>query len=409
VLPPLTRGEKILRPQDNIYATDGNNIIRFNFPRENMDMRTGYLEMTVTLRSGPFTFRRLAQGAWSCINRIRTVIGSYEDEIQYYNRLESLHWFCSIPLEVNSTIGQDLMGIGTIADRNLAGLAEADYVFPTRIGILQQGILPLKTILTPTNGQNMFIELTLENPLACMETDGANPQITVSNCRWHYHEITSKDGSYEAELSRKILSGETKLGYPSWQVYQNSVINSANDLQIPWRGASLNAILTTLVDGNTLNNPLVNDKFITWVKELSPGPPVCEVFQFQHQINNNWLPQEAIVTSDNAYRAYLQYLNWQGLWDSRGYMKFPASITLDSFNLDQFVIVGDFYSVPRDAWARMHQDFQFTQLSTKNQSLNSILRLELTNPPPPQTVAYHFIGYNCVIAVDSTGKLIKYY
>jgi hypothetical protein len=99
--PSIMRMENILRPQDNTaYSSNGNNIIRFAFPRENVDFRKAYLKATITLTTTGGTYKRLPQGAWSVINRIRAVLGGVEDETQYYNRITSTNWTASSSMMV---------------------------------------------------------------------------------------------------------------------------------------------------------------------------------------------------------------------------------------------------------------------------------------------------------------------
>lgn len=406
-LPPMRRDDKILRPQDNIYSTNSNNVVRFNFPKENCDFRTGFLAMNVKLDGIGGTYIRLPNGAWNIFDRARVVLGAYEEEIQYLNRLESLLYTTSLSHEVRESIGVDLLGEETPGQRNVYGASTdgTEYIIVIRAGILQSQILPLELLCTPENGQNMFVELTLANPLSCLETDKTNPQITLTNIRWNYFKVSSSDGVWESTIKSKISMGEFKFGYDCWSVYQNAVLNSANDLQIPWRGSALNGIITTIVDGLSLNNPLVDDKMFTWLKQLSNG---AKPLQFTHNVNHEWIPQEQVVTDDNAYRAYMLYLNLRGLWDSRVKMLLPAPIALDDFNDKQFMIIGDFYPVAHDA-VQMHagNEVLFNPLSTVNQSHNTILRLTYDNPPPAQTVAYHFIHHSVCVSVNSSGRLMK--
>ncbi len=405
--PSICRNEKIMRPQNNTYATDGDNIVRFIVPMENIDFTRGQLLATITITKTGGTYARLAQGAFSAISRVRMTLGTVEDECQYFNRTMSMIWNSQITTEVESTIGQDLCGFGTQAERDTKGSSATgtEYAIVLRCGFLYQSVLPLREFLSASgcaNPQFCTIELYLENPLTCIETDGTNPQFTVSNVKWNYHQIVSSDGAYEASLRNKIRSGTLKLGYESWSVFQNSVLNSDNDLHIQWKGDSLKTIVTALVDGSTLNDPTVDDKFTTWLK-TNGGAAVT---QFQHQINNYWFPQEAIITTGTANRAYLQYLNYIGVWSSRAYMKFGASIDLDSFNNDAFLIVADFQNIPVSVWKADNNAQVFNNVSTRFNS-DTILRLTLSAAPPANYVAYHFINYNVMLDVLASAVIVK--
>lgn len=410
--PNIVRREKILRPRDNVNSSNGNNIIHFDLPAETMDLRDGFLQVTIKLTKTGGTYVRMAQGSWSWIDYIRVVAGGgYEDRVQYYNRFYSLLWNTTISPEVQSTIGQDLLGIGTQATRNTWGAASngTTFIVPVRCGILNQGLLPLKNLCTPLNGQSVFVELVIDNPANFIETDGSNPQIEITNCRWSYDQLIgdseSSSGSdmFVAAIASEVNRGLT-LGYKHWSVYQQPVINSSNDIPINSKVSSLNAILTTIVDGSTLNSTTTNDKFTTWPKTLT-GPVTYTNFQWQ--INNNWIPFEPIDCSGDALRAYLHLLRYQGVWDSKGIMNFPASITLDSFNSDQFVLVGDFYSAGRNIWRIQDEERQFNDLNIFSSQTYPLLRVEMNGPPPAQTVAFNFVHHNVIVKVDSRGLMTK--
>lgn len=402
---PILRFPKILRPQDNTYATNGNNIVRFNFPAENMSFKHGFLILTATITKTGGTYARLSQGAHTMFYRSRLVIGAYEEECQYLNRLQTFLWNSRVQEDVQSSIGVDLLGFGTQFQRNGWGAGPKDYTIALKIGFLTNNeIIPFKKLLEGGR-QQAFLELTLENPLAFIETDGTNPQLTISNLRFNYEQICSTDGSFEAKLAQVIESGNLKLGYDVWTVYQNALLNNTNDIQIQWTGNSLNTIANQIVDSSTQNNPLVNDKYSTWLKTLSNG---ATAFQYQHQINTNWIPQEAMLCSGDADRPFHHYLNYAGVYKEDGIMHFGAPISQGSFVTNQFLMICDVRSVPKEIGAQLIQkDTQFNNLSTSSAS-NTIFRFELSAAPPVNQVVYHLINSATLVCVSADGVLHKY-
>lgn len=410
--PNVVRREKILRPRDNNNSSNGNNIIHFDLPSETMDLRDGFLQVTIKITKTGGTYARMAQGSWSWIDYIRiSAGGGYEDRIQYYGRLYSLLWNATVSGDVQSTIGQDLLGIGTQTTRNTWGAAVngTTFIIPVRCGLLNQGFLPLKNLCTPQNGQSVFVELVIDNPANFIETDGTNPQIEITNCRWSYDQLigdvdrTTNEDMFTKAIDREISNGLV-LGYKHWSVYQQPVINSSNDIPINSKVSSLNAILTTIVDGSTLNSTSTNDKYTNWPKILSNGTTYTT---FQWQINNNWIPFEPIDCSGDALRAYMHLLRFQGVWESKGIMQFAGPVTLDSFNSDQFIIVGDFYSAGRNIWRIQDEERQFNDLNIFTSQTYPLLRVEMNAPPPAQTIAFNYIHHNVVVRVDSRGLLTK--
>lgn len=412
--PAIQREPVILRPQNNQYSTDSDSVIRFLLPCENMDLRRSHFNFRVRIQTtGPTTYKRIAQGAFSLINRVRVVIGRSEQDYQYYNRSMAHLWNTGVDADVESSIGQDKMGFGTAADRNAEGADPNGtiYTIPIRCGLLSCDVLPLLSLAGDSStakrravsqNQQAFVELTLEQGSQCIETDGTNPQFIVDDIQWNYIRLNSD--IYQDSVYNKIASGSVRLGYRHWDVYQNSVQSASTDVQLIWKGSSLNGIHNILVDGQSINNPLIDDKFITWKKTLSLTSTVTK---FQHLINNNWFPQEAINCQGYADRAYQQYLGWEGLWDNRMHMKFGAPIDVESFNDDQFIMIMDLQSCPRSVWSILTQDNIFNDVSTQNNNTNIIFRLDLSGTPPPFIVCYSFVCSNVVCQVGSDGTIYK--
>lgn len=400
--PNIVRESRLLRPQQNTYATNGDSCIRFVMPQQNSDWRASALRMDVTITTTGGTFKRLAQGGMmSGINRVRWYSGSVEETYEYYNRIQNLIYNSSVSPDVVASIGQDLLGYGTQADRNAQG-AQASFkvTVPMGIGILAQGVLPLSIL---ARGTDFNFELYLENPLWFVETDGTNPVVSITNIQWDYDYVYSCDGTYEASVASSVASGRIQFGYGTWACFQNPLLNTVNDIQIPWRGNALTKITSILVDQSTIANPLVNDKMTTWPKTLSNGASVVE---FQIQLKDGlWLPVEPIRCDGLAERAYTQYLDSQGLWSQDAITLCPAAIDITSFNNDQFLMVNNLNSLPVDP---LSKDFYFNNLSTLKQSQNTIFRLTLTAVPPNQIVVYSFPYFGTLLDVSSSGRLTRH-
>jgi hypothetical protein len=412
--PNVVRRGKILRPRDNVNSSNGNNIIHFDFPAETMDMREGFLIATITLTTTGGTYKRLAQGSWPWIDYIRVVCGNgYEDRLQFYGRFYSLLWNITVTAAVQSTLGQDVLGLGTQTTRNAFGASSTgtQYVIPIRCGLLNQGFLPLQNLCTPSNGQTMFVEIYIDNPANFIETDGSNPQISITNCRWEYDQLIGDSmqmegraaDSFVASIQQRISAGTLYLGYKNWAVYQSPVINSSSDITITAKVSSLNAILTTVVDGSTLATTTVNDKYTTWPKVLGSA----NYSNFQWQINNNWIPFEAIDCTGDALRAFMYLNKFNGVWDSKGINYFAAAVSLDSFNSTQFVLVGDFFSAARNIWRVREQETEVNDLNMFTSGVYPLLRVELTAPPPAFTIAFNFVFYNVLVAIAENGLMRK--
>jgi hypothetical protein len=357
------------------------------------------MDVTITKTGG--TYARLAQaGMISGLNRIRWFNGMVEETVEYYNRIQNLKYNSSVDSDVVSTIGVDLLGYGTQADRNTAGATVGDTItVPVDIGLFSQGVLPLSVL---SKGGDFNVEMYLENPLYFVETDGTNPIVSITNIQWDYDFVYSMDRSYENAVMSDVQTGRFKIGYPSYACFQNPVLNVVNDIQIPWRGNALSKIECILVDQSTISDPTVNDKFITWPKTLGGA----SVVEFQIQLKDGlWIPVEPVRCDQNAERAFTMYLKSRGFWNISGIQQYPSPIDITSFNSDQFLMVNNLNSIPTEAYA---QDFYFNDLSTLKQSQNTIFRLTLDAVPPAQTVCYSFIEFGTLLDVTAAGVLKRH-
>lgn len=272
---------------------------------------------------------------------------------------------------------------------------------PLYYGLFRQGILPMQTLSKGANCQLLRIELYMETPQNCLETDYTAPYINVINLRWHYTTVSSCDGSFESDLGRIVGSGNFQVGYESHQIYSNPVLGSAADIQIQAKGAAINAFVSWMVDAGSYSNMAVNDKFITYLRTLSNG---VQVTNYQMNINDNWLPVEAVDCTGIAFRAYLIFLNYLGIWKLDGRARFAAPITLTGFNTDEFFMTLDLRSVPR-LWENPNE--MFNNVTTTYSTANTLLRLNLTNPPPANVECWTALCYNVLAVADNHGRLYK--
>lgn len=405
--PSVFRESRQLRPQASTYSTNSDNCIRFVLPRQNSDWRTSFLSADVTITTTGGTYKRLCQlGGASAINRMRVLTngGGFEETIEYYNRVVNLIYQADVDQQVKSSIGQDLLGYGTQADRNAEGaVAASKVVIPVAFGIFNQGVLPLESL---NNDGDWCVEFYLDNALYFVETDGTNPVVTFANIKWDYDYVYSTDGRYESQVASDVRSGRLQFGYGCYACFQNPVLNTINDIQIPWRGNALTKLEHVLVNQGNISNPLINDKFITWPKNLDPGNTNVSVLEFQIQLKDGlWLPVEPIRCDQDAERAFITYLKSRGFWSNDAVAQWSAPIDVGSFNDDSFIMVNNLNSIPQEAYAR---DYYFNNLSTMKQSQNIVFRLTFTGVPPAQTVLYSFVNYGTLLDVTSDGKVTRH-
>lgn len=408
-MPDVSRMEKRLQAVNGDYNTSSANTVRFDFPNEHpIDFRGGYIMFEIVVQATGGTYKRLAQGAFSCIEKVELLFGNSQDEIHYYNRIYNFLWNMGIDATVQSTIGYDLLGYGLQSDRNGwgASVSGTSYVLPFLHGMIRQGIMPMHALSKQGQTQLLNINFFLANAAFFVETDGTNPQIQILNLRWHYDEVRSCGRRYECELARIVESGAFHIGFQTFALYQTPLLlaNPA-ELAMNWKGNAINWFAAILNDASTTANPLVNDKMITWPRTFTNG---ASVTSYQIGINSEWLPIEPIDCMGDAYRAYVTYLKMIGVWkiDARN-IKFAAPISLTSFNNSQFLMCMDLRAIPR-AW--LNDNEMFNNVNTLASTTTTLWKIYLSNPgPPANALVYFFISYNLYYCADSSGVLMKKY
>lgn len=406
-MPKLTRMECRQPPENGVFGSSPNTtLIRFPFPNSKpIDFRGGFITFNITITTTGGTYKRLAQGAWSIIDKVRIVFGDMEDDINDYNRCFSFRWNTLVDPAVQSTIGYDLLGLGLQSDRNTWGASASgtQYIIPFDHGMLRKGIVPMNGLDLGRSNNNLYIEFTIGMATSFVETDGTNPIITVNNMNWHHTTVSSADGRFEQAMYNLARSGRYKVGFETISLCKNMIVNQTADIQIQHRGNAVNYLDTIFMDAATINTTTVNDKFTTWPRTLSNG---VSLLNYQLQIDQVWFPSEPISTIDDAFRAYVAYLNRIGVWAMDGVgCKFGAPIGLTAFNNDQFFMPIDLRSTPKE-W--LDKSESFNNLSFRNAAM-ILLKVNLSGTPPAQTTLYTFISNNILLVADTRGNLQKLY
>lgn len=403
-MPDISRNEVRLLPKNaQSYSTTNTEII-FDFPTKNpIDLRGGFIQALLQFIKTGGTYIRMHQGSHSWINKARIEFGNYYDEMLNYNKIYAFLWNYSVEAAVQSTIGYDLLGFGTQADRNGWGADPngTNYVVPFFHGLFRQSIFPVHALAGRGLVQEPRITLYVEQPNSFIETDGASPGMNILSIRWHYHEIRSCGGRYEAELMRIVNSGAYRVGFQNFYLY-NSLVPTASpsDIMVNYKEFAINSFVCWFSDANTTSNTLVNDKFITWPKiQSNTAQPV----QYQIQLNTDWLPIEPIDTTGDAFRAYVAYLNLLGLWrmDARN-MKHGAPISLTSYNTNQFIMVFDCRTNARD-W--LSDEEPFNNVNTANNTTYMTWRVWWTISPPNNVNANVLFNANHLVEAKMGGCL----
>lgn len=398
----IKRCPRVLQPTNNqTFTTGQNDIMKFRFPTsEPIDPRDMYLLVDVTINTTGGTYKRLAFGSWSWIDKLRIhSTGETIEEIQYYNRLYSALFELASDPDYQDAIGPEIMGTGIQAQRNADGAVTTRYLIPLSLGYFTVGVLPMHAL----RNNYQELELFLASANTFVETDGTNASVTISNADLHYYGVSSWDGSYERSLQAVFDKSEFQVFFDSMTSFQNNIFNQFSDLVISNRQEAVTAIITWMFDNGNTTNTLVNDKFVTMPKN--------NCFSYQLKIGSNLWPEEEIECTGRAIEAYQFYQQWLGMWRVSGMPhedtdRWPLprpgvpNINNLSFNQNNFFMVLPFESSPGEDVMNNFSTEGCTDL---------IFKLKLTAPPPANSSTMHCVFAQILVQFLASGKpLVSY-
>lgn len=175
------------------------NIIRFRFPSSFIDFSRHYLQFTTTISATGGTYLRGRWNAATNFIRARILFGSTEvclvDNLPLIDSIIQLTKSMGTIQSTNAVI----RGTGDTSTRN--GQANNGQIYCVYLGDtlkLLSRALPLQFIQT-----TLTIELTVNDSILAIETDGTNPQLTINNLQWHYDEL-QLDESLSSAIKSQI-------------------------------------------------------------------------------------------------------------------------------------------------------------------------------------------------------------
>jgi hypothetical protein len=333
-----------IRAEQQAYASNTNKLIRIILPNNCIyDTRKGYLTFDLTLVTTGGTYKRLHSGVFSAFNRLRILAGSTEiEDLRDYNRIYCILWEMMNPILVTGNVGVDTLGFGTQAQRNLLGTTTTQYACPVYSGVLNTELLPIDNIKS-----QLVLEFYLEDPTTCVETDGTNPIIQISNIVYHMERL-ELDQMFRSKIASYVNTHGLKLGFHTWERYISALTTGAQqNIVISQKSSSINGILNIFVNSGQISNPAINDKYITWpgpqnLAALTSAPTFVSTL-----INGTIYPDEPIdETYANAWEPYNMYLRWIQKWEESGIMPIAPPINSQVFPFDRFVQIDDFEPFP---------------------------------------------------------------
>lgn len=326
----------IIRAEQQEYSTNRNKMIRLLMPSNTLyETRAGYLKFDVAIQSTNSTYKRLHWNISSIFQRARIIAGATEiEDVIDYNRIAVILHEVYNPTLATSNMGNAQQGFTTEIKRNALGQTTATYICPLQSGVLGTELLPFDNINT-----GIILELYLEDPTVCVETDGTNPIINVSNIEFRMERL-ELDRNYRQFLKDFVIKNGLQLGFHTWRRYVNALPSGKRqDVQILHKSSSLNGMLNLFVNSAQTNNTLINNKLLTWIP--------LGLQQTQLQINGSIFPDEPIDCQvGERYIPFQNYCRWMNRWNLNGIVDISPPIDAISFADNRFFQIDDFEPYP---------------------------------------------------------------
>lgn len=344
------------------YSTTTDKIVRFNFNNSGLiDFRRGYLSFDISVTTTGGTYKRISQGIWSIFNRLVLKTGRTLEDIREYNLFHSLLFEATKSYDVQDVLGPDAYGYATQAVRELKANNTTNYSMPVICGFMLSGIVPLGALQ-----QVLQLEMYLDEPTKFVETDGTQPNVTLTNIFFHYEVLELGDEFTAAVKSMTTSGGGLCYPFRTFTYYTQPVITALSNLVVPHSSSGIETYVSILRRSDNMNTTTANDKFLTWNK--------MDAFDCQIRFNNDFFPLEPIQYDGDQLQGYTNYLKWVDSWRLAGiYTKVTPTITAQAFNTNRFIIVNNLETYPNEGL-----------VSDKNTTMagnNVFLRLQLNQSP----------------------------
>jgi hypothetical protein len=388
-------------------VTPGNTLFKIRLPSNGTyDFRESMLKFDLRMTKTGGTYIRLVNGAWNVLNRFRHLQGgNCVEERQDWNETYNLKWLARQQPDVVSNI-TSLLGIGTTTQRNTWGATTRSYAMPVDVGFLNAGILPFGEVDPGHCGLAGAhdLEFYLNLPAHCVETDGTDVKIYISNIRWHVEKIEGLE--WERQLCNFFRSGSASISYKMVDKYQSPLQTITQTVPISHRSRYVDSIVGTVVNLNDLQDMASTTLNRHW------NYPKSNMISYQFKDAplrgaNSIYPAEIVDTTGDAERAYLFYMQWVRSWKSSGFSQDAPVLTSTNFNgtaadEGKFLIVGDFRSNRPVDESHNH----IVNLQSADNLYNDIkLDVRFSSAPASGLAINFFIFYTVVHNVNREGYI----
>jgi hypothetical protein len=376
-----------VRAENPSYSSDKNKLIRIPLPSGCIyDTRGGYLTFNASIAKTGGTYARFHSGIFTMFNRMRVLAGSSEvEDMRDYNRIYTILFELFSPILSTGNVGVTSMGFGTQLQRNALS-AGADYACPLFSGVFGTELLPFDNI-----PNQIWLELYIEDPTVCVETDGTIPIITITNIVFHIERLELQD-DYRRFISNYVRANGLTLGFHTWERFSQTLpVGSNHNLQIASKNASVNGMINLFLNAATINDTTVNDRFLTWTR--------LNLTSTSLQLNGRIYPDEPIDTvTCSSWESYQILLRWLQKWNLNGIIPVAPSINSQAFAVDRFLQIDDFEPFPE-------LDDVINPYNTLSNNTNIIKKYTFSVPTPANYQLDTWVQYFKKINIAPNGDV----
>lgn len=233
-------------------------IITIPLPMETLQLQSATVQFTIAgTPSTTGTFTRFNKDIRSIFNRVVARIGS---KIVYDSMNSNLLYNIltgAFPTAWATSTGAQTTGTGSAVQRN-ADFLNANKVYAVQLYTSQESffynLFPLMYL-----GAQMYIDLYLENPAVCIETDGLpNANYVVNNVEFHYATCVMSEG-YKNMYKEKIPKGISYTYFNYANLFDSSLLPAGTTKAskvLSFKYSSLIGVLCVMQDQNTTQTTL---------------------------------------------------------------------------------------------------------------------------------------------------------
>lgn len=391
-------------PAEDKRVTSGTNKVTIPIRSNDMlDLTKAVLSAVVSISGGGgATYQRLANNAVCLINKIemRNDLGLFWTS-QNYNLTEIVEWLETRDPATDATMGR-VSGIGPAAFRDALATTDTRYAIQLNLPPWREELWP--AFCTPVT----YLDLYLENPRVCIETDGAAPSYILDDIRLLCDEIRMPSSYYEQLKTMGVYT----INCEGTVIREEAVTGTGGDYRIQLNLEAVNSI-SCYFHADNWSDPNVNDKFEVWPREYPTTVPgvMSQPAQATVSINTMRFPPEPIElggtkATDTTLEPFLMELqkieqyNVDGDWATR---RGDIAMDMDLYSKHRFSVSFPTRLVPK------HPNLLSNFSTNYYNGTPLVLSVKWSNPIDPAAAPRMLIlvKYSNLISVDTrTGQIV---